>query len=83
MIDFLYRHFNIEELIGEETILFVAKVKQADGRITDQACGCTIINFINMFSVPLQKAIDNGTDPMDEIRAFDPENKLGYNNLIV
>lgn len=39
--------------------------------------------FIQMFSAPLQKAMDNGTDPMDEIRAFDPENKLGYNNLIV
>jgi hypothetical protein len=36
-----------------------------------------------MFSEPLQKAIDSNTNPMDEIRAFDPENKLGYNNLIV
>lgn len=42
-----------------------------------------IEKFIEMFSIPLQKAIDSGTEPMDEIRAFDPENKLGYNNLIV
>lgn len=39
--------------------------------------------FVELFSEPLQKAIDNDTDPMDEIRAFDPDNKLGYNNLIV
>jgi hypothetical protein len=39
--------------------------------------------FIELFEIPLQKAIDNNTEPMDEIRAFDPENKLGYNELIV
>ena len=40
-------------------------------------------NFTEMFGEPIQKAMDNGTDPMIEISAFDPENKLGYNNLIV
>lgn len=39
-------------------------------------------NFIDMFGKAIQKAMDNNTDIMEEIRLFDPENNLGYNDLI-
>lgn len=42
-----------------------------------------IDDFWSLFSEPIIKAKENNTLIMDEIRAFDPENKLGYNNLIV
>lgn len=42
-----------------------------------------ITEFKEMFSDPLQNAVNNGTDPMEEIRLFDPNNTRGYNNLIV
>ncbi|MBP1999766.1 hypothetical protein J2Z69_000785 [Paenibacillus shirakamiensis] len=41
-----------------------------------------IDEFKELFAEPLQKALDQDTNPIDEIRTFDPENKLGYNNLL-
>lgn len=63
---------------GSTRIYFIANFEGNEYTVT-----VFLDKFLEMFSVPVQKAIDNGTDPMDEIRAFDPENKLGYNNLIV
>jgi hypothetical protein len=76
MIDYLSKILIMD---GKKTRLYFL-LKQDD---MEHTVTVMVDKFIQMFSVPLQKAIDNGTDPMDEIRAFDPENKLGYNNLIV
>lgn len=77
MIEFLANYFIMDR--RQSRIYFI--VVSPDGTEFD---GTVMVDkFIELFSEPLQKCIDNGTDPMDEIRAFDPENKLGYNNLIV
>ncbi|WP_059043927.1 hypothetical protein [Paenibacillus rubinfantis] len=74
MYDYVNTHFNTDR--QGVSIIFYSPENET---IT---IAVRIETFIEMFSQPLQLAMENGTDPMEEIKKFDPENTLGYNNLI-
>jgi hypothetical protein len=76
MIEFLSEHMVMDR---RKTKLFFIMLHEG----MELGFSVNVDDFMDLFSVPIQKAMDNNTDPMDEIRAFDPENKLGYNDLIV
>lgn len=80
MIEFVHAYFNLTYDEFESKYVIKFRLKGDPPFIRRNV---TLDSFIELFSQPIQKSIDNGTDIMDEIRAFDPENKLGYNNLIV
>lgn len=81
MIDFLANYFIMDR--RKTRIYYIIETEQDDGSIVAFDAIVMVDIFIEMFGVAIQKAIDNGTDVMEEIREFDPENKWGYNNLIV
>lgn len=83
MLEFLKKHFRTLQEYGKECVVFNAVHKEMDDEKISYIITVAIDDFIKMFNDPIQKAINNGTDLMEEIRAFDPENKLGYNTLIV
>lgn len=77
MIGFLSSYFIMDRRLTR--IYFISR----DSEGNDYNITVLVDVFIDMFEEPIQTAMDNGTDIMDEIRKFDPENKLGYNNLLV
>lgn len=77
MIDYICNYFIVDR--RKTRIYFVA----INNIGTEYTVVTLIDDFIELFNEPIQKAMENGTDLMDEIRSFDPENKRGYNNLIV
>lgn len=81
MIEFLSSYFIVDR--NKTRIYFLNTFIDGEGNEMVYDIITLVDNFIEMFEEPIQKAMNGGTDIMDEIRAFDPENKLGYNDLIV
>lgn len=44
--------------------------------------GVKLDTFLEMFGDEIQRALDNGGDVRQSIKDSDPDNELGYNNLI-
>jgi capsule polysaccharide export protein KpsE/RkpR len=81
MIDFLESNFIMDR--SRTRIYFKGTYQENNGVENIYDIITPVDRFIEMFAEPIQKAMDSGTDIMDEIKAFDPENKLGYNDVII
>jgi len=72
---------NIVEWIENEFVLS----REGDGVVFDKTpyvIETKISDFSIMFGEVIQKALDDGVDPKQAIRDSDPENKIGYNDLL-
>lgn len=81
MIEFLSSYFIMDR--RKTRIYFVTVFHTPEGEDVEYDLITKVKNFILLFEEQIQLAMDNGNDIMDEIRKYDPENKYGYNNLIV
>lgn len=80
MINFLSGYFIMDR---RKTRLYFNNITQINGQPYYYDIIVLVEDFIGLFEVPIKLAMENGTDIMAEIRTFDPENKKGYNNLII
>lgn len=81
MESFLYKYFNKKTINRDDCLIFYFNITWYD-QPANQLIFVKVDKFIEMFEIPIQKAINNDTHPMDEIRLFDPDNKIGYNELL-
>jgi hypothetical protein len=81
MLDFLSSYFIVDR--RQTRIYFTNTYLNNEGETVYYDIIVPIETFISMFEEQIKSAMENGTDLMDEIKTCDPENKLGYNNLIL
>lgn len=80
LVEFIGQHF----LVIQDDVLFATYFKNESNEIVGVGnVRCPLDKFIFMFEAPLSMSLEKGTSPIEEIRIFDPDNKFGYNDLIV
>ncbi|MBP1904724.1 hypothetical protein J2Z32_001348 [Paenibacillus turicensis] len=80
MIDFLSTYFVMDRT---KTRIYSTTIHHNyDGKSYEIDLITDAVKFVEMKSIAITKAMENGTDLLDEIKLHDPENVQGFNELI-